>query len=73
MSFLAGLTADPAMEWVVPSHLKRFKKVAEYFTNVHVQMYAIILFLLLSFIGFSYLQLFCHLQSFVLSFENSLI
>ena len=24
MSFLTGLTADPTMEWVVPSHLRRY-------------------------------------------------
>ena len=29
MSFLTGLTADPTMEWVVPSHLRKYvyKKV----------------------------------------------
>ena len=41
MSFLAGLTADPAMEWVVPSHLKRSKEVIDY---AIMFMYAIILF-----------------------------
>ena len=48
-SFLAGITADPAMEWVVPSHLKRSKEVPAYFIML---MCAIIL--LLSSIGFWY-------------------
>ena len=41
MSFLAGLTADPAMEWVVPLHLRRSEEVTDYPTMF---MYAIILF-----------------------------
>ena len=41
MSFLDGLTADPAMEWVVPSHLRRSKEVTDY---VMMSMYTITFF-----------------------------
>ena len=47
MSFLAGLTANSANDWVVPTHLKRSKQVTDYAT-VFMYMYALMLFVTFS-------------------------